>query len=380
MRILEVCPFSGGGCGVWARALAESKEFKKQGHEVVAFTSDREKGTRKRMPLEADIEGIKVKRFTGYYYPFTDNVISWFVIGGAQAELKRLMMDEQKRPDIIITHLLHPHSASIARALAELKRIHPGLQAYLIPHAPFNVKRPAVLRFLTVLWKNVLGKDRKTLHAFNKVISIVPWEAQHLHAHSVSKDMILSIPNGLPEVYFDTPLTKSRPRKDVLFMGRIAPVKNIELLIAAAKKLPEVQFTIMGPPEPAYLQKLKNSSQGLPNVHFDSSMYDVKKAIRALDDHTIFVLPSKREAMPQVLLEAMARRKIVIASATDGGKALIQHGTNGFLFPIGDVPALVRLIEKNKQGKKAVQQAALATAKKYAWSTLSKRYVRLFNT
>ena len=102
------------------------------------------------------------------------------------------------------------------------------------------------------------------------------------------------------------------------------------------------------------------------------------KKIKLIDDVRIFVLPSKREAMPQALIEAMARRKVVISSATDGGKELVQADKTGLLFEIGNYKKLAELIRKNIAGNKAIQQSAAQESKKYAWSSLIKDYIKLF--
>ena len=60
MKILEICPFSAGICGVWARVKQEAQEFKKLKHEVVIFSSNIEKGTNKRVIPEDNFNGIKV--------------------------------------------------------------------------------------------------------------------------------------------------------------------------------------------------------------------------------------------------------------------------------------------------------------------------------
>ena len=120
----------------------------------------------------------------------------------------------------------------------------------------------------------------------------------------------------MPEEFFKQKKTKQKKGKDILFLGRIAPIKDIETLIKAAKILPSINFNIVGSAEQNYLLKLQKSIKNhqILNIHFFSPIYNVKEKIKLIDEHAIFVLPSLREAMPQVLLEAMARGKIVISS------------------------------------------------------------------
>jgi len=62
MKILEICNFSSGISGVWTRALEDSREFLRRGHEVYVFSSNiQEDG--KVVNSEENLNGIKIKRF-----------------------------------------------------------------------------------------------------------------------------------------------------------------------------------------------------------------------------------------------------------------------------------------------------------------------------
>lgn len=64
-------------------------------------------------------------------------------------------------------------------------------------------------------------------------------------------------------------------------------------------------------------------------------------------------------------LEAMARGIPVAASATGALPGVIEHGVNGFLFPVGDVRAAGQAVETwlgmDKSRRKAMSVAARAT-------------------
>ena len=55
---------------------------------------------------------------------------------------------------------------------------------------------------------------------------------------------------------------------------------------------------------------------------------------------SVFVLPSRSEGMPRVLIEAMAAGKPIIASSVSGIPFYIEHGRTGLLFPKEDPGAL----------------------------------------
>jgi glycosyltransferase involved in cell wall biosynthesis len=55
----------------------------------------------------------------------------------------------------------------------------------------------------------------------------------------------------------------------------------------------------------------------------------------------IACLPSYREGLPKALLEAAACGLSIVTTDAVGCREVVQHGSNGFLVPVGDVEALV---------------------------------------
>ena len=70
---------------------------------------------------------------------------------------------------------------------------------------------------------------------------------------------------------------------------------------------------------------------------------DVPAVTAALD---VAVLPSYREAQGLAILEAMALRRPVVASAVGGVTEMIEHERTGLLVPPGDAPALANAITR----------------------------------
>ena len=363
MKILEICPFSAGICGVWSRVSQESLEFKKLGYEVQIFSTNIEKGSNNRAPRQDVFNGITIKRFNAKPSIASKNVYDF--------NFDKSFLEYS--PDIVITHLLHPHSFKALKLCKEN-----NIPCYLVTYAPFNVKRKFPLNFITSVYNQF--KVKPYLNKFTKVIAITKWEYPYLKKLGVNKDKIVYIPNGLPEEFFSEEINKPVKGNDVLFLGRIAPVKDLETLIYAARILPDINFTIVGGFEEEYLKHLEDIISGneLKNIKILPPIYDLKNKIKLIDSYKVFVLPSNREAMPQVLLEAMARGKLVISSDTDGGKEVIQNNLNGFLFRIRDFTSLARIIQHNINGNVPIQKRAWTDSRKYSWKKLIKCYTEMF--
>jgi len=60
---------------------------------------------------------------------------------------------------------------------------------------------------------------------------------------------------------------------------------------------------------------------------------------------SIVVLPSYREGLPKVLLEAAACGKALVATDVPGCREAVRHQVNGLLIPVRDAPALAQAIE-----------------------------------
>jgi len=73
---------------------------------------------------------------------------------------------------------------------------------------------------------------------------------------------------------------------------------------------------------------------------------DDPRLIGLLQQATVLLLPSLSETFGLVLLEAWAAGTAVISSRTSGASALIENGSNGWLFDLNDPPAFHRALEE----------------------------------
>jgi glycosyltransferase involved in cell wall biosynthesis len=99
----------------------------------------------------------------------------------------------------------------------------------------------------------------------------------------------------------------------VLFAGRLAPEKNLPLVIEAARKVPRLQFVLAG--DGPLRDQLQQQAQGLRNVTF-TGWISRQELRRKIDESNLLLLPSHNETFGTVALEAMARgRPALVAQA-----------------------------------------------------------------
>ena len=135
----------------------------------------------------------------------------------------------------------------------------------------------------------------------------------------------------------------------ILFVGRLTRDKGIPELLEAFVRLdqqfPDLRLLVAGcfeaeDPLPAETRKQLAAH---PHVIFAGAVRDTSCFYAAAD---IVVLPSHREGLPTVVLEAQAAGKPVVAASATGTVDVISDGNTGLLFPIGDVTALTKALAR----------------------------------
>lgn len=129
--------------------------------------------------------------------------------------------------------------------------------------------------------------------------------------------------------------------KRFLYVGRLAPEKNLELLIDAFRCLPQLMLTIVGfgPLE----QQLKVDAPD--NVTFTGAI-DNALLPDYYKSHDVFVLPSKSEPWGLVVEEALNNGTPVIVSDRVGCKDDLVTQNTGLVFHSDDIDSLCSVIEK----------------------------------
>jgi colanic acid/amylovoran biosynthesis glycosyltransferase len=136
----------------------------------------------------------------------------------------------------------------------------------------------------------------------------------------------------------------------LLFVGRLANVKGLPILLQAVARLrasyPGVKLTIAGDgPDRQRLLALAGELGILENVAFLG--YQTQRQVRELlGQADAFVMASFAEGVPVVLMEAMAAGVPVVATRIAGIPELVEDGVSGFLVPPGDPKALADKVDQ----------------------------------
>jgi glycosyltransferase involved in cell wall biosynthesis len=166
-----------------------------------------------------------------------------------------------------------------------------------------------------------------------------------------------TIPNGVDLSRFEGPAPGCALRHqfgvphDAVLVGvvaRLEPEKGHRHLVSAwpsvVARAPDTWLAIVG--EGSECAALREQVAALParareRIVFTGRRDDISAVTGDLD---VAVLPSLREAQGISILEAMARRKPVVASAVGGIPEVVTDGLDGLLVPPGDPAALADAI------------------------------------
>ena len=220
---------------------------------------------------------------------------------------------------------------------------------------------------------------------------------KYFHDAHISQEKVEIIPTGVNINKFNPDVNCADVRKEfgisestmlILFVGLLLPRKNVPLIIDLMKSLvvyrPNTVMLIVGDDQynSGYMEKYRDM---VPkellnkNVVFTSYRKDIPQLMNACD---IFILPSKGEGMPGVLMEAAACGKPIVTSDIDGGTSdIVKHGENGFLAKPGNLESFLKytkMLIDNDILRKKMGDASLEKIKKFDWDVVTSKYEELY--
>jgi glycosyltransferase involved in cell wall biosynthesis len=192
------------------------------------------------------------------------------------------------------------------------------------------------------------GLQRVQRYAYttaHRVVANSQAAAARLRVEGVPVGKIDVVNNGIDLASFAPCRYSERPRC-ITTVACLREEKRIDVLIEAAPailaKYPDAEFRIVGEGSCRdELVALARHKGVFPRFRFLGHREDVPAVLAQAD---IFVLPSRSEAFPNALTEAMAAGVPVVATAVGGIPELVTDGETGRLVPTGDPMALARAV------------------------------------
>jgi glycosyltransferase involved in cell wall biosynthesis len=190
------------------------------------------------------------------------------------------------------------------------------------------------------------------------------------------------IPNGV-ELPTPAPLHPSTSQPHLLTMGRLTQQKGIDILFRAMTQLRDLDFALdIGGdgPDRALLENMARELGIEDRVNF-LGWVPRDRIAQTFHNASVFVLASRIEGMPNVVLEAMAYARPVICTRVFGADELVEDGVTGVQIDIENeaqlADALRRLItDAHARGRMGAAGRARVESL-FTWRRSAKMYLDL---
>jgi len=226
-------------------------------------------------------------------------------------------------------------------------------------------------RLARIIDQRLIRRARRIIAVSNRLVSDlvesgVPQERITLFPNAVLLD---DYPPAMPADQARRELGLPASSKCIGVVGRLSPEKRHDLFLEMAADLassdPDVVFLVVGHgPLQSELQRLADRLKVAGRVVFLGHRGDMQRIYAALN---VLVLCSDTEGMPNVVLEAFAYGRPVVATRVGGVPEVVTNGENGLVVPPGQRAPLVAAVRSllgdadlaarlGRQGRKTIEE------------------------
>ena len=357
-----------------------------KGHEVVILQPGSQYQFVKRTYFQPFKKGVEIIYFPAFFFPNINYNLPHF---NKQIRILSKLCAEQECK--IIQACDHNHLNSIAPIIVKRK--------YKIPVILTFNALPGYSWFYGNHFVDAIAKmytfsiGKKILNSYDRVVLLYSRALEEVEKFGVSKERACVIPNGVDVENFSrssdidqlrAKLSLKNDEKVLLFVGRLAKVKRVEVLIALTKSLTKEGFRLKtlvvgdGPDIKLY-EKLARPIRN--NVIFVGKVpYTELAKYYSMAD--VFVLPSLSEGLPHVLLEASAAGKPCVATNVNGTSDIVVHGKTGYLVERWNIDAyhdyVKVLLEDEQLSKKMGSTAVQFVKENFSWDVVIDKYEKIY--
>lgn len=195
-------------------------------------------------------------------------------------------------------------------------------------------------------------------------------DVSRFHPH-VDRDAVLTAAGADPSKF------------TLLFVGRLAPEKSVDVLLEAYERLPgdirnQMQLILAGD-GPLY-KELTETYRDRADMKF-LGFVQGKELSDLFAASDLFVFPSATETFGNVVLEAMASGTAVIGAAAGGVQDTIRHMQTGWLCPVGEADAFSEAIQalfENASLRRGMGAAGREYSLLQSWDSIFERLLNSY--
>jgi glycosyltransferase involved in cell wall biosynthesis len=277
--------------------------------------------------------------------------------------------------EMIHCHTYGAHQTDKAVKFAENKNIPSLLTTHLHPSTHSHHK------MLRSLYDGLVGK--KTFQRCKHIITITEMEKDYIFRRfGIPKEKMTAIPNGIDLKQFRD-LGYEREDNSLLFVGRLSPVKRLDMLLEALaqvkKTIPDINLKIIGRDWGVKAQLvqqgrqlgIQDSIEFLEEVPFDDLVEHYNRA-------KLFVLTSKYEAFGITIMEAIGCGTPGVVTSVGGTPEVV--GDSGMLCKekAGEVAEKIIDVLTNEEKYNVFKKNAVKRRKLFDWDIIADRVKKVY--
>jgi glycosyltransferase involved in cell wall biosynthesis len=233
------------------------------------------------------------------------------------------------RPDVVHANLSSPWSCQYAIAAAALTG-RSAVAVYQLPVPARSARQRFAKRLTSGRVDLHVGVGERTSREVESLVGLPAGSVRTVH-------------NGVPDVAVE-PMPRPRPGVIVGAAGRLEPQKGFDVLLRALRDVEDATLVLIGDGgEYEHLRSLARSLELGDRIVWQDWSDDVRSYLPTFD---IFVLPSRFEGFPLVVLEALLAETAVVATDVGSVPEAIRHEETGLLVPADDAAALAAAMRR----------------------------------
>lgn len=320
------------------------------------------------IPRDERLDGVRVRRFR-YAFPAAWQRVAYG--GGIPTNIARSRVARLQVPVFLLGFWL-----KAVRSVWDCDLVHchwtiSGLVGFLATRLR---RRPLVLTVrgsdIHLLEKGMVRRLHRMIYGWmDRVVAVSEDIGRKLADAGVDRSKIRVVYNGVDERFQPGDREEVRRRLDLsedgfilLFVGLLAPVKGIDVLLEAMRRVDDRRLLCVLVGDGELREELQRQAEGSglgEQVIFAGRQpsQEIPVWMQAAD---LLVLPSRSEGRPNVVLEAQACGLPVIATRVGGTPELICDGENGLLVESDDPEGLaqgIRGLMEDEEGRSRLGRA-----------------------
>jgi len=242
---------------------------------------------------------------------------------------------------------------------------------------------------------SIIGASKKQLRRamdnfasifIDKIITVSKYIENSLKQYFFTRVSSQTIYNGINII--NTKYTKPKSKKEIVYctVGRLAPIKNYPMLIQAfhnAQKRTNIKLRLTFVGDGPVREELEAITTRL-GLHSNIDFLGFQNNVgQILERSHVFILTSRYEGISVALLEAMAMRLPVIATAVGGNTEVILHNKTGILIPDNNIEActagILRLAQDDMLREKFGENGLQRVLQTFDIDATAKRYLAIYS-